>query len=1099
MKKIKRFLAYLLIFALCISAAPALAQQDELERAKELVQQVLTLYRQGRYDEAIPVAQNILAIREKALGPEHPETASSLNILARLYMSKGDYARAEPLYQRTLAIREKALGPEHPDTAASLNNLAVLYKSTGEYARAEPMSQRALAICEKVLGPEHRHTAFSLNNLASLYCAMGDYARAEPLYQRALAIREKALGPDHPSTATSLNNLADLYRAVGDYARAEPLCQRALAIREKALGPDHPSTAASLNNLAELYRAMGDYVRAEPLCQRTLAICEKALGPRHPHTATSLNNLAGLYRAMGDYARAEPLYQRALAICEKALGPEHPFTATSLNNLAELYYVMGDYARAESQYQRALATREKALGPEHPHTAGGLNNLAVLYMTIGDYARAEPLYQRALAIREKTLGPNHPSTAISLNSLALLYMSMGDYARAEPLYQRALTIKERALGPEHSGTAVSLNNLALLYMSMGDYARAEPLYKRALTITEKGLGPEHPQTAASLRNLAALHAARGEFALAQELHLRAQLISARLIDQVMGFTSEDQKMKFLATQRWGFEAALSLVAFHLAEDDQAVRDIFDVWLGRKGVILEAQRRYQEALVYSDNPEARKVFQELAGVRSRLSRFIFGGPGPDGTAVYRKKIAELEAMEKELEARLSKISQAFARQRQVKRADTKTVAQSLPRGAVLVDFAQISRIDFQAKDRVKKWGAAHYLAFILSAGDLGRVTLLDLGEAEPIDRAVAELKAAIADHQDRVGKKAMAAGEKLYNLVFAKLEKVIGEARDIFISPDGNLNLIPFEVLRTPDGKYLIEEYSFNYLASGRDMIGFGMLQGKPGPPLLMGDPDFSLDGIDKEKIKQELGLENERAVLTARRSPELRGIRFSPLPGTGEEVEAIRDILGSDSKLFTGKKALEDVLMSQNEPPRILHLATHGFFLTDQQINAATDHRALQIDAAPVPAEMRIENPLLRSGLALAGANEALESDNPEGRDGLFTAEEVLGLRLHGTDLVVLSACNTGVGKVKAGEGVYGLRRAFVQAGTKGLVMSMWPVPDQETKELMVLFYRNIQVGKMNRSQALRRAALKQMQVVKERYGHTNPLFWGAFVYLGEP
>ena len=200
-----------------------------------------------------------------------------------------------------------------------------------------------------------------------------------------------------------------------------------------------------------------------------------------------------------------------------------------------------------------------------------------------------------------------------------------------------------------------------------------------------------------------------------------------------------------------------------------------------------------------------------------------------------------------------------------------------------------------------------------------------------------------------------------------------------------------------------------------------------------------------------------------------------------------------------GREALEEVLAARDASPRILHLATHGFFLTDQQFESLTGQRRLQFEDEPLPADMRIENPLLRSGLALAGANIGLKSGKIEGSDGLLTAEEVLGLRLQGTELVVLSACNTGTGEVKTGEGVYGLRRAFVQAGAKGLVMSMWPVPDEETKELMEVFYRHVSGGKMSRSEALRQAALHQMQVAEERYGRAHPLFWGAFVYLGEP
>ena len=449
-------------------------------------------YRLGAYRKAAIAYRAALVLRE--------DDPMILNNLGLALSASADYSEAEPLYQRALAISEKALGPDHPSTATSLNNLALLYKSQGQYEQAEPLYQRALGIREKALGPDHPSTATSLNNLAALYDSQGQYEQAEPLYQRALGIREKALGPDHPDTATSLNNLAALYDSQGQYEQAEPLYQRALGIKEKALGPDHPSTATSLNNLALLYKSQGQYEQAEPLYQRALGIREKALGPDHPSTATSLNNLAALYDSQGQYEQAEPLYQRALGIREKALGPDHPDTATSLNNLAALYDSQGQYEQAEPLYQRALGIKEKALGPDHPSTATSLNNLALLYKSQGQYEQAEPLYQRALGIREKALGPDHPDrekalgpdhpdTATSLNNLAALYDSQGQYEQAEPLYQRALGIKEKALGPDHPSTATSLNNLALLYKSQGQYEQAEPLYQRALGIREKALGP----------------------------------------------------------------------------------------------------------------------------------------------------------------------------------------------------------------------------------------------------------------------------------------------------------------------------------------------------------------------------------------------------------------------------------------------------------------------------------------------------------------------------------------------------------------------------------------------------------------------------------
>jgi CHAT domain-containing protein/Tfp pilus assembly protein PilF len=443
--KSARVIGFILVAVLmvnCFAGAPAIAQQDE---AATLSKRVLELYRGGKFSEAVPLAQQVLAIYEKAPSPDNPNVATALNNLASLYMAQGRYADAEPLAKRASAILEKALGPDNVDVALSLNNLGELYRNQGRYIDAEPLLRRALAIYQKALGSDHPYIAVSLNNLAMQYKIQGRYADAEPLYKRALVIQEKALGPDHGEVAKSLNNLAELYRAQGRYTDAEPLYKRALAIKEKALGPDHGEVATSLNDLAALYTSQDRYADAEPLFRRALAIDEKALGPDHPYVATLLNNLASLYLRQVRYADAEPLHRRALAIREKALGPDHPDVAASLNELAVNYNNQGRYADAEPLDKRVLAIVEKALGPHHPDAAASLDNLAALYSKQGRYADAEPLHKRALAIREQALGPDHPDVAASLNNLALLYYQQGRYADALPLVQ--ITIGQRRATP----------------------------------------------------------------------------------------------------------------------------------------------------------------------------------------------------------------------------------------------------------------------------------------------------------------------------------------------------------------------------------------------------------------------------------------------------------------------------------------------------------------------------------------------------------------------------------------------------------------------------------------------------------------------------
>jgi tetratricopeptide (TPR) repeat protein len=315
--------------------------------------------------------------------------AATLMRNAGLYLhERAQYTEAEVLYQRALAMREKAWGQNHPDTADSLNKLAWLYHDQGKYAKSEPLSEHALEVSEKVFGPEHPETATSVNNLAALYHTQGRYEKAESLYKRALTIKERALGSEHADTAKSLNNLAALYRSQGRDEEAEPLYHRALRIREKIHGVQHPDTATGMNNMAMLYRGQGRFGEAEPLCHQALQIKERALGPEHPDTATSLHNLAGIYQAQGRHGEAEPLFQRALAIKEKALGPEHPDVARILHSMARLYRNQGKYRLAEPLFLRAYVIQEAALGPKHPDVIVILQNLALLYRRWGKVREA---------------------------------------------------------------------------------------------------------------------------------------------------------------------------------------------------------------------------------------------------------------------------------------------------------------------------------------------------------------------------------------------------------------------------------------------------------------------------------------------------------------------------------------------------------------------------------------------------------------------------------------------------------------------------------------------------------------------------------------
>jgi CHAT domain-containing protein len=1035
-------------------------QSFALQEADRLNELGMEQYRKAQYAQALESFQRSLAIREQALGANHPDVASSLNNLANLYHSQGQYSKAEPLYQRSLAIWEQALGANHPDVAVSLNNLAELYHSQGQYSKAEPLVQRSLAILEQALGANHPDVAVSLNNLASLYQRQGQYSKAEPLYQRSLAIREQALGANHPDVAQSLHNLAVLYKAQGQYSKAEPLVQRSLAIREQALGANHPDVATALNNLAELYHSQGQYSKAEPLYQRSLAIREQALGANHPDVASSLNNLANLYHSQGQYSKAEPLVQRSLAIWEQALGANHPDVAVSLNNLAGLYRSQGQYSKAEPLVQRSLAILEQALGANHPAVATALNNLANLYEAQGQYSKAEPLYQRSLAIREQALGANHPDVAVSLNNLASLYQDQGQYSKAEPLYQRSLAIWEQALGANHPDVATSLNNLANLYEAQGQYSKAEPLYQRSLAIREQALGANHPDVAFSLNNLAVLYWSQNQTEPALTRLARALDIEETNLAQNLVIGSEEDKRAYLNTFSGSTNRVISFHLQSVPNNPQAARLALTTILRRKGRVLDTLSQALIRLRQQLSPADQERLTRLSALRTQVAQIAFN---PNPTDQQRQQLQLLNTQAEQIEAELNRSSSAFAQTTQ--KVTLEAVQKAIPANATLVEFIQYAPVNIKAPQG-QRFGAPRYAVYVLTS--TGEPRFADLGSASEIDALVAQYRSATLDPR-RPLSEAQAAARTLSAKIMAPVRQFVGTANHLLIAPDGQLNLVAFAGLVDEKNQYLIETYQITYLTSGRDLLRLQETPPKANPPLIVANPTFDKPGTTAIQIAS--------ADRSNPRSSDLAALKFGPLPGTAIEGEAIARLL-PNARLFTQTQATEAVVKGTPNP-RILHLATHGFFLKPAPVTPARD------GSQRLPSE----NPLLRSGLALAGFNVRQGG----GDDGVLTALEMTGMDLRGTQLVVLSACETGLGDVQSGEGVYGLRRALTLAGAQAQVMSLWRVDDEKTKDLMVAYYQRLSKGEP-RGEALRQTQLTMLK----NPNLAHPRHWSGFIFTGD-
>jgi tetratricopeptide (TPR) repeat protein len=742
----------------------AALQAETLQRAEALNQQVLQLYQAGRYGEAIPIAEEALRIRRDLLPENHPDVAQSLHNLAETYRNQGRYREAEPLFQEALRIRRAVFGDSHVAVASVLSNFGLLYIDQGRHQEAEPLFQEALTIRRNVLGEDHRDTANSLHNLAGLYQEQGRYREAETLYGQALAILRNVLGPSHPAVATTLQTLGGLYQQQCRYEEAQSTLLESLRIRRDQLREGHPSVANSLNALARLYQEQGRYGEAAPLYEEALRISRAAFGEENPAVAAIFNNLALLYRAQGDYEAAEPLYQQAIEIYQNSGATSE--LATSFNNLALLYRIQGEYEAAEPLYQQAIEIYQGIFGDLHPDVASSLNNLAHLYTVQARYQEAESLHLQALEIRQNLHADLHPDVAQSLNNLAYLYAIQGRYQEAEPLYKQALTIRQETQGEYHPNVADSFNNLAGLYWAQDDIPNAIDYLARGLEVEEANLS----------LNLASLNDAQ------------RQTYAATIT----------------ASQDWA-------IALHLqsAPDNHRVAELaLLTLLRRKGRLLDVSVNSLQTLRQNLTPADRQVLDAFTAARQQLATLSFNPPSALVPAQYREELTRLETEANRLETELARRSTVFQAELQPIALDT--VQAQIPRHTVLVEYVRYYP-DHPRKAQ-NPIGVDRYAAYLLFPD--GRMTAVDLGQADEIDAAVLTLAAGLEDSGQQIGVIHQRA-RTLHDLVMAPLRHHLDDQTHLLISPDSLLNQIPFEALRSEQGRYLITDFEISYLNQGK--------------------------------------------------------------------------------------------------------------------------------------------------------------------------------------------------------------------------------------------------------------------------------------------
>jgi CHAT domain-containing protein/tetratricopeptide (TPR) repeat protein len=1063
---LRRFLVLLAASALLILPSVRGQQPGLAAKLEASKQRALALEKEGKLDEAIDEYTSAVNLSGRVHGPGHLDTVPLQEHLADLYLAREKYDKAEYLYKRALDIRQSKLPADHSDLAQSLDALGDFYKRRGQFDQAEPLYLKSLKIYQTRKEPPHE--VRSLVRLAALHAGQGDYGRATPLLQRGLDLLKKPPTATPAETARLLNNLAAAYKLLGQYGRAEPLLEESLRLRKQELGDNHPLVAQSLNNLGELYHLTGRYDQADTCYRDALKIQDARLDANHPDRAQTLGNLGLLQVARGNFAAAEPLLERSLKVLEARLGPEHSGVAQGLNNLALLRRATGQYERAEALYERSLKIRKDRLGPEHPEVAQSLNNLANLYVVLEQYKKAESLYLESLKIQESHLGKDHPAVAQTASNLADLDVNLERYDEAERLLRRSLQIRKDRLGDNHPEVGLVLKSLAVLYRARGQYDRAEPLFRDSIKVFEAALDPNNPNLAQAEGNLALLYAARGRWAQAAASTDRARHVLRGHVHRVLPGLSEQEQLQFLRTQhQTSLDTALSLA---LARgQDPALVEMSAGWV-LNGKAVAQQALAERVLLARDsrNSALAGEVKQLLDVRTQLATLSLQGPPAGQETAHRQELARLAAREEALSKRLGRIGSN--RTQADPWVDLDEVRRVLPADTVLVEIVRLRLRDVTATGVAPVWQAARYAAWLIPAAGKGKVELIDLGKAEQIEAAVEavqtelqEAPRAISDNEQTAERQLRRVLEPLAELVLRPVAARAGDAKHLLLSPDGALWLVPWAALPIDKGTYAVEKYALGYVVSGRDLL-VPPSKEKPGPALILANPDYD---------RQPAG------GLTAARGGAdglVRIGRAKRLPGTAAEARAIAPRLkaytGEEPRVFLDGEAQEGVFKSAHGP-RVVLLSTHGFFLDEP----ATGSKVLQ-------------NPLLRCGVLLAGCNHR-DRLPPGEEDGVLTGLEIAGADLRGTELVVLSACETGLGQVHNGEGVAGLRQAFQLAGARSVVATLWQIPDQETVPLMTAFFDGLAKGQ-SKSDALRAAQLRLLK----RHGH--PFFWAAFTLTGE-
>jgi len=1081
------------------------------------------IYQQlGRLSEALPLFEKAYRLTKDAIGKKHPSTIISLNNLATIYHNLGHAADALPLFETGYHLSKEVLGEKHRQTLTSLNNLALSYNHLGRLKEALPLLETGYRLKQEVLGEKHPDTLTTLNNLALVYQNLGHLDKALPLFKKCYRLRKNVSGERHTDTLVCLNNLAVIYQHLGRLSEALPLLEKSYRLLKEVLGETHPNTLLGLNNLAEIYRLLGYLDKALSLRETNYRLYKEKLGEKHPDTIQSLNNLAVIYQYLGRLDEALPLFEKSYHLYKEVLGEKHQNTLTSLNNLAEIHRTLGNLDKALPLFERDYHLSKEALGELHPKTIQKRNNFAKIYINLGRAADALHLVETAYRLSKKVLGAKHLDTLTSLNHLAVIYQELGDLDKALPLCEESYRLTKEVLGEKHINTLNILNNLAKIYHKLDRLSEALPLHKKVYRLSKEVLGEKHPSTITSLNNLASIYLYLSRFSealplLKQGYHLSKGLLGEQHPDTIrslnnLAYTYAEQGKTNQAIKHFKkfAESVENLRSGDLSAENR--QTLFKRWVHGYLKLSELyinQSQYQDAFRLAEMSKARTLLESLATklaaqqseltaaeqrqLRDEEANLAFFNDRI-AKALENNRLEEKITLETEKNQRVKKLNQfhrelmekypKYAKLSKVQIVGAKEGAKYLPADAVLISY--LVNEDNDNKNNV--------LAFTLQAN--GILTAHNLGKIPNIKENIENYRRRLSLLKGVKGRVCLRAEPKkdtqtfsreLGKQLLAPLKKFIKDKPHWIISPNGILALIPFETLRLEEKEPpVIAKHHITYVQSlsvlkllqERDKayqrienretllaMGAPLYEDKISPKLPVSRGETLLKG---ESCPSTIDFNIARRLVRGNNDPQRYtrafrqlNLKWKNLPGALKELSQLEELFKeTQPAIYKQANANEAKLQSLNADSildnyRYLVFSTHGYLSTE------------------VP-------PL--SSIVLGQVN------NPPGIDGYVTASEWAGYNLK-SDLMVLSACETGVGEVISGEGVMGLPYAFYVAGNKNTLLTLWSISDKVTAEFIATFFRKLKTG-VRQIEAL-------TETKREFLKNYGEAYWAAFVLYG--